>query len=455
MSRRSSSTSCSGYGATPTRPACWRPACEAVMAGGGPQVVAYVLGHRAGSAGLHRPAGPAGGGRLHRHRDGRAGVVGGRGDRHWAILPGRRAAVSSADVGTLRRGSRSSATRPSRAAASCTRCRLAEAMLDGRDAGARRLARRPGAGLLPAGRSAVHAVPGAAAGGHPRGEGVRTRSTPGDGLDRDRRPRWTCCTPRTASRPAPRPACATPARRSGWCAPSTTSTTSPRQALMDCQRTRDRGAGPSWSWSARTGGGGSRDDYGVDAVVIPTASTPNRFPPIDAARRAAVRAPRSACAIVRLPGRRRHRTPQGQRLPVPGHWRPWRATAIPRPAWWSSAATRSRTTRPTARTRSPRCPGSASSSATTSCLPARSATPRCRLVPQRRRAGVPVGQGGLGAGGAGGDDRRPAGRCQRHRGAAGVPDARRDRGADPGRRPGLAGGRDAPADHRSQRCGGR
>ena len=91
-------------------------------------------------------------------------------------------------------------------------------------------------------------------------------------------------------------------------------------ALIDCQRKAieepDQLVVVSEDWRNRL-----KADYGVDAVVIHNGVDADRFAPIDGrtARRAA--ATRRSGGSLRVLVRGRHRTAQGQRLPLPGDGR--------------------------------------------------------------------------------------------------------------------------------------
>ena len=224
-SRRSCSTSSSGTARTRTRPGELAPACAEIAADGGPQVVVYVLGTEQDPQGFERAAPGLPRRRVRRHRDGGPGGAGRRRDR--ASRAGARRAHRPATPAGRRSRSRWSPTPPRPAAGWCTRSRWPRRCTTGGRSVHLVTQGDPGAGLfrpttvphtvLPApARTArstdrvfasIDALAGRAA------TGSRTGST--------------SCTRRTASPPAPPPGSATPARRSRWCAPCTTSTTSP------------------------------------------------------------------------------------------------------------------------------------------------------------------------------------------------------------------------------------
>ena len=206
----SSSTWFSATAPTPTRPAVLAPVCERSWptAAAGRRLRAR---HRAGPAGLHRPAGPSWSqaGCIVTETAARASLVAA------AIATGDPSLVAIRTVNAARRNRRARvalvtySTKPRGGVVHTLS--LAEAMVEPGDAGPRRRARRPRPGFFRPVRAPYTLVPAAATGRHPGGTGVRLDRRPRGGAERRSRTRWTSSTPRTASRPGPRPGSATPA----------------------------------------------------------------------------------------------------------------------------------------------------------------------------------------------------------------------------------------------------
>ena len=184
-----------------------------------------------------------------------------------------------------------------------------------------------------------------------------------------------------------------------------------------------------------------RAEFGVSAGLVSNGVDTHRFrPPRDAAERADARRRAGRRGPPGRADRRRRRAAQGLADAARGLRAPARRAALPRPG----AADRGRHDavrlpprgrplrgpRGRARPHAPRAPARR----------ARAGRDRAP-VPRRGRVRVPVGQGGLRAGGAGGAGRRRAARGLRHRRLPRLPDRRRERAAAPGRRRRRAGGR--------------
>ena len=77
-----------GYGAHPDPAGLLAPECESVMAEGGPQIIAYVLGTDQDPQRYSAQRDQARRSRLHRHRDCGQGLPGGRCNRDRQSRPG-------------------------------------------------------------------------------------------------------------------------------------------------------------------------------------------------------------------------------------------------------------------------------------------------------------------------------------------------------------------------------
>ena len=271
---RSSWTSFSGTAPTPTPPACWRPRAQAVMADGGPQVVAYVLG----TDRIRRASPPSGTG------SGRRGASSPRPRHGHRSSPPSRPASSPWRVGDYDAVDRQStdpgwlwsATRPNRAAASSTRCPSP---------------RRWTGPACRCGSSRSATRTGASSGRY----GRRTRSSPAPAHRR----RWRSgsspsidaleaglaaiadevdvfhtqdCISARAGRSRPRRGCRRhggadrpPHRRLHHRRPDRLPTTRPSSSRI------------TWWWSARTGEPGCRSEYGLSATVIHNGVDAGRF----------------------------------------------------------------------------------------------------------------------------------------------------------------------------------
>ena len=196
------------------------------MADGGPAGRRLRPGHRAGSAGLRRPSGSGWceAGCIVTEtaaRPPRVAAAIATGDRAWSARTcEREPAVRRPRVALV-----TYSTKPRGGVVHTLS--LAEAMADAGDAGARRRARRPRPGLLPAGARAVLAGPGA----RPPADTLEQRVFASiDALEAglaeiadevDILHTQDCISARAAARVRDAGA------GSGWCAPCTTSTTSP------------------------------------------------------------------------------------------------------------------------------------------------------------------------------------------------------------------------------------